>query len=154
MPPHGLFISHWLHAPVVVSGRRLPWWMVPGPVPVEICSSLQTNHSALILHDIIHPSTHWWEELMLRSQQKRNANIHNALLAWVYSLDCLWLFASFTPWRGRGLEGAGLISVALLRGNSYHLLHPPWRTHHEFCFIRVEDVPQTSEHLTPWCLAS
>jgi len=39
-----------------------------------------------------------------------------------------WLFVAFRVIRA--LEGAGLISVALLRGNSYRLLHPPWRTHH------------------------
>jgi len=34
----------------------------------------------------------------------------------------------------RTLEGAGLISMALLRGNSYHLLHPPRKNSPLFLF--------------------
>ncbi|TNN26991.1 hypothetical protein EYF80_062866 [Liparis tanakae] len=50
--------------------------------------------------------------------------------------------------RGRGLEGRGL-SLWLYSVETVIISFTM-----KFCFILVEDVPQTCEHLTPSCLGS
>jgi len=65
--------------------------------------------------------------LKLRSRQKCGEYLQR----FTHLSSLTWLFVAFRVTRPiHALKGAGLISVALLRGNSSHVLHPPWRTHH------------------------
>jgi len=101
--------------------------------------------------------SYWFKCTQNHSKVHSNANIH-FLCGLLCICGFLRLQIVFNQIRCRShfqpitWAWAGLISVALLRGNSYHLLHPPWRNNHYFCFILVVDVPQTQSVVACVCL--